>query len=109
MNALEVIRRVEALGGRLVLDDGKLKLQAPEPLPEELTAAVRQEKAAIMVALGAPLDTVVSEILEDIRPHLPESLRRLPDDGLLALVNWSIITAWGKSVCLLERPQVAKR
>jgi hypothetical protein len=109
VNALEVIRRVEAMGGRLVLDDGKLKLRAPEPLPEELTAEVSQHKASIMVALGAPLDTVVSQILEDIRPHLPRSLRRLHDDGLLALVNWSIITAWGRSVRALERSQVAKR
>ena len=109
MSALEVIRRVEAMGGRLVLDDGKLKLRAAAPLPEELTAAVSQEKVAIMVALGAPLDTVVSKILEDIRPHLPASLRRLRDDRLLALVNWSIITAWGRSVRALERSQVAKR
>jgi hypothetical protein len=109
VNALEVIRRVEALGGRLVLDGGKLKLRAPEPLPEELTAAVSQEKTAIMVTLGAPLDTVVSEILEDIRPHLPASLRRLRDDRLLALVNWSIITAWGRSVRALEGSQVTKQ
>lgn len=109
MSALEVIRRVEALGGRLVLDGGKLKLRAPEPLPEELTAAVSEQKAAIMVALGAPLDTIVSEILEDIRPHLPKSLRRLSDERLLALVNWSIMAAWGKSVRALERSVVAGR
>lgn len=108
MNALEVIRRVEAMGGRLVLDKGKLKLRAAAPLPEELTAVVSQEKAAIMVALGAPLDMVVSEILEDIRPHLPPSLRRLRDDRLLVLVNWSIIAAWGKSVRVLEGSEVAK-
>jgi hypothetical protein len=98
MTALEVIRRVEALGGRLVLDGGTLKLRAPEPLPEELTAAVSDEKAAIMVALGAPLDTVVSEILEDIRPHLPKSLRCLRDDRLLVLVNWSIMAAFEAAV-----------
>jgi hypothetical protein len=109
VNALEVIRRVEAMGGRLVLDKGKLKLRAAAPLPEELTAVVSQEKAAIMVALGAPLDIVVSHILEDIRPHLPKTLRRLPDDRLLALVNWSIITAWGRSLRVLEGEQVGKR
>ncbi len=108
MSALDVIRRVEPLTGQLVLDAGELKLRAPEPLPEELTAAVSDEKAAIMVALSAPLDTVVSEILEDIRPHLPGSLRHLPDNRLLALVNWSIIAAWGKGVRVLERSEVEK-
>jgi hypothetical protein len=103
MSALEVIRRVEALGGRLVLDAGKLKLRAPEPLPEELTAAVSDEKAAIMVALGAPLDTVISEVLKDIRPYLTKSLKRLPDDRLLVLVNWSIMAAWEKAVRTVTR------
>ena len=98
MSALDLIRRVEALGGRLVLDNGQLKVRAKAPLPEELTAAVSEEKAAIMVALGAPLDTVISEVLKDVRPYLTKSLKRLPDDRLLVLVNWSIMAAWEKAI-----------
>lgn len=99
MTALGVIKQVENLGGKLFLDnEGQLKLAAPEPLPAEVLEAVSAEKPAIMVALGAPLDAVVSNILDEIRPHLPASLKRLPDDKLLALVNWSIITAWSAAV-----------
>lgn len=108
MNALDVIRQVQTHGGQLVLADGSLRVRAPEPLPDDVMAALAEHKASVMVALGAPLDAVVSEILEDIRPHLPKSLRHLPDDRLLALVNWSIIAAWGKSARVLERSEVAK-
>lgn len=72
MSAVDVIRRVEVCGGKLILDEGQLKVRAKVPLPKELRAAVSEEKAAIMVALGAPLDTVISEVLRDVRPHLPK-------------------------------------
>ena len=98
MSALDVIRRVEMLGGRLVLDGDRLRLQAAEELPDDVVTAVGEQKAAIMVALGAPIDTVVGAILDEIRPQLPEGLRKLPDDRLLVLVNWSIIAAWEKTV-----------
>jgi len=98
MSALDVIRRVELLGGKLVLEGDQLKLRAPEPLPERVVADVSREKAAIVVALGAPLDTVVSGVLKEIRPNLPASLRGLPDDKILVLVNWSIIAAWGTAM-----------
>jgi hypothetical protein len=98
MSALDVIRRVEVLGGHLVIEDGQLKVQAPVPLPDEVLDAVRNEKTSIMVALGEPLDTVLSGVLDDIRPHLPKTLRNLPDDRLLVLVNWAIINAWNSSV-----------
>jgi hypothetical protein len=102
VSALELIRQVETAGGHLVLEAGQLKVRAPAPLSDELLAEVAREKPAIMVALGAPLDTVASEVLEDIRPYLPASLRRLPDSKLLILVNWSIISAWDASVRKLQ-------
>ena len=82
MNALEVIREVEARGGKLVLDGDQLKLKAPQPLPDDIMAAVSEQKATIMTTLGAPLDAVVARILEELRDQLPPSLRRLPDDRL---------------------------
>ena len=77
MSALDVIRRVEMLGGHLVLDGKALRLQADKELPGQVVADVSQEKAAIMVALGAPIDTVIGAVLEEIRPELPPALRRL--------------------------------
>ena len=51
LSALDVIRCVEALGGRLVLDNGQLKLRAPTPLPDELTAAIPE--GALVFGSGA--------------------------------------------------------
>ena len=102
MSALDVIRRVEVLGGKLVLDGKSLRLQAEKELPDQVLADVSEEKAAIMVALGAPIDTVIGSVLEEIRPGLPPSLRKLPDDRLLILVNWSITAAWQKSAANLD-------
>ena len=98
MNALDLIRRVEALGGKLALEGDELRVRAAEPLPEGLVAELSSEKPSIMVALGAPLDAVAARVLTDLRPHLPETLRGLPDDRLLALVNWSIMAAWDRAV-----------
>ena len=98
MSALDVIRRVEACGGRLTVENGALKLRAPAALPEDVMQAVSAEKPAIMITLGAPLDVTVANILDDIRPHLSPALRCLPDSKLLALVNWHIIAAWNAAL-----------
>ncbi len=99
MSAVELIRRVEVLGGRLFVDeDGKLRIQAQEPLPQPLVAEISADKPAIMVALGTPMNTIIHTVLGEIRPFLPESLRRLSDDRLLALVNFSIIAAWHRAI-----------
>ncbi len=103
MSALDVIRRVELLGGHLSLESNELRLRAATPLPDDLVQAVTAEKAAIIVALGAPVDAAVGAILADIRPHLPPPLRRLPDDRLLTLVNWAIIAAFEAAVRKVER------
>ena len=102
MSALDVIRRVEMLGGHLVLDGKSLRLQADSELPENVVAEVSEHKPAIMVALGAPIDTVIGSVLEEIRPELPSSLRKLTDEKLLILVNWSIIAAWQKAGAKLD-------
>ena len=98
MTALEVIRRVEVLGGRLVLEGDQLKLRAEQALPDQVVADVAAQKGAIMIALGAPVDTVIGSILDEIRPELPPALSKLPDERLLVLVNWSIIGAWEKAI-----------
>lgn len=103
MSALEVIRQVETLGGRLLVDSDGLRLQASQPLPDELVAAVGKEKVAIMLALGAPFNVSVTSALAELRPHLPPSLRRLPDDRLLVLINWSIMASFDRAIMTLAK------
>jgi hypothetical protein len=103
VSALEVIRRVETLGGRLVLEDDGLRIRASTPLPHDLVAAVGKEKVAIMLALGAPLNTAITSVLSELRPHLTPALRRLPDDRLLILVNWSIMAAFDQATMKIAR------
>lgn len=104
MTAFDVIRQVEALGGRLVIDGEDLRVRASKPLPNDVVASLRAQKAAIMIALGAPVDTTVGAILTELRPHLPPGLRNLSDDRLLALVNWSIMAAWERAILKFARP-----
>jgi len=104
MNPFELIRQVQFFGGQLTLEDEgrRLHVKAPAPLPNDLRLALREHKTFIMVALGAPLDAAVASALSEIRPHLPYGLRKLPDDRLLALVNWSIMVAWAKAIASLR-------
>lgn len=103
VSALEVIRRVETLGGRLVLEPDGLRLQASAPLPDDLVAAVGREKVAIMLALGAPLNTAITSVLAELRPHLSPALRRLPDERLLILIDWTIMAAFDRAIMRVAR------
>ena len=95
MNAIEIITAVHAHQADLALENGRLFIRGRgERLPEDIREAIRELKTELVVALGQPMDGVVADILRDLRPQLPPSLQRLPDDRLLALVNWSIIAAW---------------
>lgn len=99
MNAIEIIERVRACDAELVVEDDRLIVRGRAgPLPDDLREALKQHRAELMIALGVPMDRTVAGILKDLRPHLPEALRRLPDDRLLALVNWSIIAAWETAI-----------
>jgi hypothetical protein len=99
MNAIEIIERVREHEADLALVDDHLVVRGwAEPLPEELKEAIAKHKGELMVALGEPANHTIAVILADIRPHLPKALQRLPDDKLLALVNWSIIAAFEKAV-----------
>jgi hypothetical protein len=98
MSAIGLIRDVYSFGGRLSLENGKLVVEASTPLPSGLLDELAAEKPAVMVALGAPLDAAVAEIVEEIRPFLPPAIRRLSDTKILALVNWSMIAAWNRAI-----------
>ena len=104
MNAVEILEQVRAHEADLAIVDDRLVLSGwAQPLPEELRDAITAHRAELMIALGAPIDRTVASILADIRPHLPKALKRLPDDHLLVLVNWSIIAAWEKAVRTVTR------
>jgi hypothetical protein len=99
VNALEIIEQVRAHDAELVIDDRRLVVRGRgRRLPEDLSAAVRQHKWEILAALGAPYDTVMADILSTIRPHLTPTLQTLPDEKLLALVNWHMMHALARAV-----------
>ncbi len=84
MSAVEVIRRVEILGGRLFVDeDGKLRVQAQEPLPQQLVDDIAADKPAIMVALGTPMNTVIHSVLGEICRS-----SRIASDGCPTIGSW---------------------
>lgn len=103
MNALEIIEQVRALNADLKVEDNRLVVRGRgERLPEDLREALKQHKAELLVALGAPQEKAVAEILGEIRPYLPKALQGLSDPSLLALVNWSMLHAWGRAVADFE-------
>ena len=61
--ALDLLRQVTETGGAVRLEGDVLRLSAPEPLPEELRARLRQHKAEIVALLAAaePANEVVLE------------------------------------------------
>jgi hypothetical protein len=99
MNALQIIERVRALDADVVLEGKGLVVRGNgEPLPPDLQEALRHHKAEVMVALGAPAEMAITAVLGEIRPFLPPALKRLSDENLIVLVNWSVIHAWNKAV-----------
>ena len=76
--ATDLLREVEAAGGQLIpLDDGRVRVTAPEPLPDDLMDRLRQQKPALIAHL---------------RRVNPEG-RRPPDAGSPRLARWDAETA----------------
>jgi hypothetical protein len=110
MNAVEIIERVRAHHAEVVIEDDELIVRGcGEPLPAELQLALKQHKPAILVALGAPREVAVLDVLEQIRPFLPSALQTIPDSSLLALVNWSLLHAWNSAASQLDWSKEAPR
>ncbi len=103
MNAVEIIEQLRAHKALVLLENNKLVVRGQgEPLPDHLQAALSEHKSEIMIALGAPFDRAVGSILRELRPNLPATLKNLPDQSLLGLVNWTIMHAWLKTIRNLE-------
>jgi len=106
LNAIEIINQVRAHDAEVVLEASRLVVRGTgEPLPPELQAALRNHRAEVMVALGAPANMAVNAVLAEIRPYLPPALSRLSDENLVVLVNWSVIHAWNQSVARVSNRQ----
>jgi hypothetical protein len=83
---------MRAHDAELVVEKDRLLVRGRgEPLPEFLERKLREHKAELLIALSVPLERTVAGVLEELRPYLPPALRRLPDDRLLVLVNWTIM------------------
>jgi hypothetical protein len=98
VNAVEIIERVREHDADLVIRDHRLIVRGVDGLPDDLRRQVAEHKAELLVALGVPLEPTITSVLADLRPHLPPALRKLTDDRLLVLVNWSVIAAFEAAV-----------
>jgi hypothetical protein len=83
---LDLLQAVSAAGGLIRLEGDTLQLAAPEPLPEELRARLRQHKAEIVALLSA------TEPAHDASPGLPAvcnvaGLPREIADGVRAILT----------------------
>ena len=104
MNALEIIERVRAHSADIVVENDRLIVRGTSaPLPDDLQRELSEHKAELLVALGVPMNRTVASVLADIRPHLPPALRKLPNDRLLALIDWSIIAAFEAAIRKVSR------
>ena len=77
--AVDLLREIAEAGGAIRLEGDMLRLSAPEPLPDELRARLRQHKRELMVLLRSPAepaDDAASETpaVVDGAAGLPEEL-----------------------------------
>ena len=84
--AIDLLREVSEAGGTVRLEGDMLRLSAPEPLPDELRARLRQHKAEIVALLSA------AEPANDAAPDGPpmQSVAGLPReiaDGVHAILS----------------------
>jgi hypothetical protein len=84
--AIDVLREVSEAGGTVRLEGDMLRLSAPEPLPDELRARLRQHKAEIVALLSA------AEPAKAAAPEDPavQSVAGLPQeiaDGVSAILS----------------------
>ena len=78
--ALDLLQAVSAAGGLIRLEGDTLQLAAPEPLPEELRARLRQHKAEIVALLQVP---GVSRALDPVALDDVIALGYVPDPATI--------------------------
>ena len=80
MNAASIITKVHAVGGHIEAYDGKLRLTAPKPLPENLMSQIRAYKLDLLVTLG---QSEVPDQAEAVEEYLEERAAIQEYDGEL--------------------------
>jgi hypothetical protein len=78
MSATSLITEVRAAGGRIEVYDGKLRLTAPKPLPDDLVDLIKAHKPELLAALCQNEETDYDEA---IREHLEERAAIQEYDG----------------------------
>ena len=73
---LDLLREVSEAGGTVGLEGDMLRLSAPEPLPDELLARLRQYKAEI-VALLAAAEPANCEVCQDLPAEVADGVRAI--------------------------------
>jgi hypothetical protein len=73
---LDLLREVSEAGGTVGLERDMLRLSAPEPLPDELLARLRQYKAEI-VALLALAEPANCEVCQDLPAEVVDGVRAI--------------------------------
>jgi hypothetical protein len=82
----DLLREVAKAGGSVRLDGGMLRLSAPEPLPDELRARVRQHKAEVVALLSAA-EPANNMVLQDQPGQDLAGLPREIADGVRAILT----------------------
>jgi len=73
---LDLLREVSDAGGTVGLEGDMLRLSAPEPLPDELLARLRQYKAEI-VAVLASAEPANGEVCQDLPAEVVDGVRAI--------------------------------
>ena len=88
MSALPLIEAVQRAGGAITLQGDRLRLSAPEPLPENLLQELRTRKA---------------EVIDHLRRPRPSEFRELAAEPLKkdAAAPVEVVAAWAEGVARL--------
>ena len=102
-HATDLLRRVEAVNGRLEPNGDLLKVRAPQPLPQKLIDEVRQAKPELLALLADDPDPERAAIMEfdgGLQREEAERLAALPDvpaewiDGVARLQHMAASSGW---------------
>ena len=95
MEGIAFLERARAQGLRVESTGDQLEIRGPRKLAS-LAKALLAKKEEVLWYVR------VTEVLPDLRSHLPPAMARMSDDDLLALCNWHLFVAWDRTVGRLE-------